>query len=150
MPRLGNSREHATVSIPPEQLDAVRTAVLELYQVCADALNHDATRHLRTGDKLESVRSRRSNLAVFDRMFEEIGWPGEPATKSPVTLSGPRVRLHEVVWVALSRAVSILDESCREYWHGGSELDELASDVEDVQALFALLAELEARSAEEE
>ncbi|MCW3066844.1 MAG: hypothetical protein JWN32_4016, partial [Solirubrobacterales bacterium] len=114
------------MSVPAEQLDAVRTSLLELYQVCADALHHDAERHLRSGDSLETVLARRAELTEVDRLLEQAGWPGQTVGKRAVALAATRPRLREVVQIALSRAAVDLEEACRAYWHGGSELDELA------------------------
>jgi hypothetical protein len=132
--------------VPSEQVEAIRTSLLELYQVCADALNHDATRHLRAGDSLPAVQARRAELAALDRMLGQVGWPGEPAADDAVELSGPRPGLREVVWVALVRATTELEEACRRYWHGGNDLGGLDARLEAVRARLAMLARVDEAS----
>jgi hypothetical protein len=135
-----------TVSVPAGQLDAVRTSLVELYQVCADALHHDAARLLRSGDSLDTVLARRAELSALDRLLEQAGWPGQTVGKRAIALAGTPPRLREVVQVALSRAAVELEEACRAYWHGGSELDELAHHLADVRARLAMLEGVEAEA----
>jgi hypothetical protein len=132
-----------TLSVPAGQVEAIRTSALELYQVCADALNHDAVRHLRSGEPLETLHARRAELAALERILDDVGWPGERVGEGSVTLTGPRRRLREVVWVALSRAATDLDAACRAYWHGGSDVTGLTRQVDDVHARLAMLAAVE-------
>jgi hypothetical protein len=142
MPKQPNP-DDIEVTVPLDQLDAIRTSLLELYQVSADALNHDATRHLRTGDSLAAVHGRRAELAVLDGMLEQVGWPGDPAIEDGIRLSASPPRLREAIWVALSRAAGDLDDACGGYWHGGSDLDELRRRLETVRGLLTMLAEAE-------
>jgi hypothetical protein len=131
------------VTVPVEQLEAIRTSLFELFQVCADALDHDATRHLRVADSLTAVHARRAELATLDAMLEQIGWPGEPSADGPVTLSAAAPRLREVVWVALARAATELEEACGGYWHGESDLEELRRRLAAVRERLAMLAHVE-------
>jgi hypothetical protein len=144
MPERRTTRAEVTVSVPVEQVDAIRTSLLELYQVCADALRHDAERHLRAGGSLDAVLGRRAELSALDALLGQVGWPGQRVARRPVALAGTRPRVREVVYVALARAATDLEEACRGYWHGEGELDDVAGHVEDVRARLALLARVEA------
>jgi hypothetical protein len=144
MSERGTTTEQVTVPVPPAQVDAIRISLLELYQVCADALHHDAARHLRTRDGLDAVLARRAELSALDGLLEQVGWPGQRAGKRAVALAGTRPRVREVVYVALARATADLDEASRAYWHGGSQVDGLAHQVEDVRARLAMLERIEA------
>jgi hypothetical protein len=128
------------IAIPPDQLEAIRTSLLELYQVSADALAHDATRHLRAGDAIATVHAHRDELAALDRMLEQAGWPGEPSSGDPVTLAATGARLREVLWLALCRATTELDEACGGYWHGASDVPTLLELSDRVRARLAMLA----------
>src|SRR5581483_1369061 len=138
------SSPQVSVTIAPEQLEAIRTSLLELYQVCADALNHDVTRHLRAGDALTTMQARRAELASLDRLLAQSGWPGEPGTHDPVTFSGPAGRLREVAWLALLRATSELDEACGRYWRGDVDVAELGGLLDTARDRLAMLADIAA------
>jgi hypothetical protein len=144
MPGRGTAPPEITIPVPAGQVEAIRTGLLELYQVCADALRHDAVRHLRSGDSLDALLARRAELSELDRLLTQVGWPGESGASRAAALAGPEPRVREVVYVALSRAAADLEEACRDYWHGGSELDELARLHDDVRARLTMLEQLEA------
>jgi hypothetical protein len=134
----------ARVPIPAGHVEALRTSLLELHQVCADALSHVSLRHLRAGDSLAEVRACRRELALLDRLLDAIGWPGEPAGEQPVVLAGPQAPLREAVWLALTHATATLDEAARLHWQGACDLDELTASLDAVSARLALLRQLEA------
>jgi hypothetical protein len=129
----------ARLPVPGDQVDALRSSLLELYQVCADALNHAATRQLQAGDALASLAGHRGELASLERLLAQLGWPGEPATGPPPVLTGPPGLLREAAWLALIRATAALDEAAQR----GAPLGELTTAVEVVAARIALLAEVE-------
>jgi len=76
------------VPVPAAQVEAIRIGLLELYQVCADALHHDTARHLRTRDGLDAVLARRAELSALDALLEQVGWPGQRAGKRAVPRRG--------------------------------------------------------------
>jgi hypothetical protein len=143
MPAQGTTRPEVTLSVPADQVEAIRTSVLELYQVCADALRYDTERHLRAGESLETVLRRRAELSALDALLEQVGWPGQPVARRAVSLAGAQPRVREVVYVALARAATDLEAACRGYWQGTNELDELTAHLEDVRARLGLLQRVE-------
>ena len=141
MPPL--STPDARVAIPGDQVPAVRASLLELYQVCADALSHSTARYLEAENGGSHLEARRDELAVLDRLLGQLGWPRERPAGEPAVLCGPLAPIREALWLALTHASAALDEAARGYWDGATALGALTAALETARVRLELLAEVD-------
>jgi hypothetical protein len=129
-------RHHRSIVVPAAQAAAVLDALLTTYAVRADALA------IAAGDgPPAAVRDARRELAEVEDALEAVEW------RAAEELSGPAGLVRDVLYGAVLAAVEACGDLCREYEAGRVERAELASAVEDVTALHALFAAVEAAEA---
>jgi hypothetical protein len=88
-----------TVTMPPEQGDAVLDTLLTLYQALAEALQLSTLTYLDDKRSLGPVLERRDELVEVEALIDLLGWSF--GRVDPVELTGPPGLVRETVYATL-------------------------------------------------
>lgn len=128
-----------TITVPADQVEALRTATLTVYQLEADGLQRACDAYLRAGGDATEVDARRAALLAVDALLRHLGGSSAPrAGGAPRTVTAPVALVDEVVHAALLEGVERLDDGARS-WQAGADVAVLRSRLAHVGALVDLL-----------
>jgi len=135
-----------TVTVPPDQGDAVLDTLLTLYQAQAEALQVATLAYLDDRRSLEPVLEHRDELAEVEALIDLAGWRFGPRFAA-VELVGPPALVREAVYATLVDAVEAVVRDLERYERGELELDVLQTRARAAVALFGVFAGIEGAGA---
>jgi hypothetical protein len=135
-----------TIIVTPAHAEAVRAALLTLYQLEAEALHHACEAYLRDRGSSAGVLMRRAALLEVDALLEQAGWELGGAEESERSLTANPDVLEEMLYAALLEAVEQLELRVRGLWREGAGSREVRLTAETVGHLLDLLAEVRGTS----
>ena len=133
----------ATVTVAPDQVDALLDTLLTLYEVRLEELRRATLAHLADRDSAEPLLDELDRLVEVERLIEETGWEFGDRT-TPLELVGPAAIVREAVRETLVEAVERLAATCDRYERGRCELTALSDAVRAVEQWYALFERFEA------
>jgi hypothetical protein len=131
-----------TVTVPPDQGDAVLDRLLALYQAQAEALHVATLAYLGDRRSLEPVLEHRDELAEIEALIDLAGWRFGPRVAT-LELVGPPGLVREAVYATLVDAAKAVVRDIDRYERGELELDELRARSRAADVLLVLFARLE-------
>jgi hypothetical protein len=131
-----------TVTVPPDQGDAVLDTLLTLYQAAAEALHAATLAYLDDRRSLEAVLAHRDDLAEIAALLDLVGWRFGPRVRD-VELVGPPALIRETVYSTLVDAVEAVAGDLDRYERGEIELGAVGEDVRAAAVLFRVFVGLE-------
>lgn len=134
-----------TVTLPPEQGDAVLDTLLTLYQALAEALQIDTLAYLDDRRSLDPVLEHRDELAEIEALIDLIGW-GFGTRPAPFELTGSPALVRETVYATLVDAAERFAQDIDRYEHGEIELEQLQAQASACAALFSVFLRIERSS----
>lgn len=131
-----------TVTLPPEQGDAVLDTLLTLYQALAEALQLSTITYLDDQRSLAPVLEHRDELADVEALIDLIGW-GFGTRAAPFELTGSPALVRETVYATLTDAAERFAQDVDRYEHGQIELERLQAQANSCAVLFGVFMRLE-------
>lgn len=131
-----------SVTVPPDQGDAVIDTLLTLYQAKAEALRLAVLAYLDDRRCLDEVLEHRDEMAEIDALLDLTGW-NFGARDRVVELVGPPALVREVVHATLAAAADVLARNVERYERAEIELDALTSAAHAVAVLLETFVTLE-------
>jgi hypothetical protein len=131
-----------TVTVPPDQGDAVLDTLLNLYQTQAEALHVATLAYLDDRDSLAPVLDCRDELAEMEALIELTGWRFG-ARSEALELVGPPALVREVVFATLVQAAERFAVDVDRYESGEITLGELLAHEDASKTLFHLFLRFE-------
>jgi len=131
-----------TVTMPPEQGDAVLDTLLTLYQALAEALQITTLTYLDDQRSLGPVLEHRDDLAEVEALIELIGW-SFGARPAPFELTGSPALVRETVYATLLDATERFAQDIERYENGEIELEQLQAQASACAAMFSVFIRIE-------
>ena len=130
-----------TVTMPPEQGDAVLDTLLTLYQALAEALQLSTLTYLDDQRSLGPVLERRDELVEVEALIDLLGWSF--GRVDPVELTGAPGLVRETVYATLVDAAERFAQDIDRYEHGEIELERVQEQASACAVLFSAFMRLE-------
>ena len=131
-----------TVTVPPDQGDAILDTLLTLYQGQAEALRVAALAYLGDRCSLEPVLEHRDELTEIEGLIDLAGWRFGPRVV-PLELVGPPALVREAVYATLVGAAEALVRDIDGYERGELGLDQLRARAGAAEVLFRVFVHIE-------
>jgi hypothetical protein len=131
-----------SVTVPPDQGDAVLAALLTLYQARAEALRGATLAFLDERRSATGVLEHREELLEVDSLLELVGWRFGARRTEIELVSGPAL-VREVVRATLAGAADALAHGVGRYERGEIELDALTGEARAVAELLHVFVGIE-------
>lgn len=127
------------ITVPAAQADAVRAALLTLYEVQAEALQVACEAHLRERGSSAALRAKRAALLRVDGLVAQAGLELRRPECRPLALEGPAEVVLDALLAALLEAVERLDVASRDLGAGRAAPEDVRSLTADVVAIVDLV-----------